>query len=485
MFRLFAHSKRRQPSARLRRRSARPLCGESLEARLTLDGTVQVTLAGTTLLIDGDTDANDVLIREGANPNEILIEGKNRDGVVTTQIVGPALIRNPVDQIRVALFGGSDDFRIEGHSPQDRFVVRGELNITNYDGNNVNRLENVVLTSTLLVHKVAGYGESTLEIIATDVVGEAVIANHSAIEEDAADAGPGGPTKLLVAGGSTFQSDVSISNGDGQDILVVDRSNFDGDLVISNGDGDTRTIFGMSEDPIVWGDLVMANGDGNDTFVLHDTDVWGTVVVSNGDGHTDTVLDDARVGLGEPVAAGSGVLVMQNGAGRDTFLMKDSTVMDDVVIDTASNNADTFGSVFDFSNSQIRGAFVMQSDDGFDHVGFEQTTVGREFVVDLQNGSSHTMLVDSTIGLEFVLAAGFGSDTLIFERSDVLSYTTISLGEGVDRLEVLDASRLVGEATLVGGDGIDTFVRQTGPSGLAVDILFLVYEDFELDQFVV
>jgi len=475
MFRPTTRSKNTRGSkGRLSYRATR-LLGETLEERLTLNGTVDVDLTGTVLTLTGDIDANDVLITKGPNPNEIIIEGKDRNGNVTTFINGPSLITDPVDQIDVDLQGGSDDFRIEGNDPQDRFVLAGVLNIINSDGNNVNRLENVVVASELNVSKNSGNSESTLEIVGTDIVGPADIDNNN---------GGQGPTKTLVTSGSTFQDDVAIENGDGKDILVVDSSNFDGDLDIDNGDGDTRTVFGMSEDPIVFGDLTVNNGDGNDTFVLHDTTVWGFVDVNNDDGHSDTTVSDARVGIGLPAAAGNTVFELDSAEGTDSFLMTNTEINDGLELDYAQNNNDTFGSMTDISNSMIRGYLYIESDDGVDSINIDPTTIGRELDIQLFDGSSNTTLADVSVGLTFTFSSDAGTDHLVMERTTVNGDVVIDTGNGVDQLEILDATRLLGQTTLTSGNQIDTFVRQVGPGPQAVDIVFLLFEDFELDQFI-
>lgn len=476
MFWPIARSKsiRRVPLRRPHR--VTPLRGESLEQRLTLDGTVAVVLAGTTLTLTGDIDANDVLISKGENPNDIVIEGKDRDGNVTTFINGPSLIQDPVSQIEVYLQGGSDDFRIEGNSAQDRLVLGGPLIIENHDGDNVNRLEYVVVASTLDIVKVSGNSESSLEIVGTDIVGQSNIDNNN---------GGQGPTKMLVMSGSTFQDHVSIFNGDGKDILVVDTSNFDGDLDVDNGNGDTRTIFGMAEDPIVFGDLTVTNGDGNDTFVLNDTTVWGTVDIDNGDGHSDTTVSQARVGMGEAAAAGNTVFELDSGEGRDTFLMNDVEVNDGVELDYAANNSDGQGSSTTIMDTTIRGYLEIESDDGRDLLAISDTTsIGQEFNLDLNHGSSDVTLADLTVGLSMELFADAGRDVFVIERTTVNSNVSIEVGDGIDRLEILDGTTFVGQTALSSGAGVDTLVRQVGPAEHAIDLVFLLLEDFELNEFI-
>jgi hypothetical protein len=287
----------------------------------------------------------------------------------------------------------------------------------------------------------------------------------------------------MITSGSTFQDDFLMANGDGKDILVVDNSNINGNLRVENGDGDTRTVFGMSEDPIVFGNLLVNNGLGNDTYVLNDTDVWGRVTIDNGDGHSETTLSNARVGLGEPVAAGATVFQLDNGAGIDTFLMTESVIMDNLKIENAANTADTFGSTTNISDSTIRGDVVILSDDGFDQVTIDPTVIGLDLILDLFNGSSNVTLADVTIGSDLFIETQFGSDNVLIERTQVTANTAINLGAGIDRLEILDGSELLGQTELFSGDGVDTFVRQLGPGPQAVDIVFLLSEDFELDEF--
>lgn len=452
---------------------AKALRFESLESRCLLAGTVDVIFAGGVLRFEGDADPNEVKITPGDNPGEYKIEGVN------TTINGPTSIEDPVDRIEVELDGGSDTFSIEGQSVNNQLIVTGEVEIENEDGANTNRFMNAFLSDYLTIMKTSGVSESYLDIEGTTIVGITTVNNF---------AGGEGASKTTITGDSHLQDDLDIDNGAGQDILVVYASRIDGDVDIDNGDGDTRTIFGLQEDPIVFGDLILVNGDGNDKVVLHDTSVWGEVDLDLGDGHTDVVVEMTHVGLGLPVGGGTS-FELDAGAGFDQFLMVDSTVRNTLDIDTASAGGDTFGSRVeirgDTEESVIGNDFNFDGDNGREVVLFTNSRVVDDVDLDLFDGSSEVVFSGSEIGERLDITSDAGVDKITFTDGTIVwGDVDIALGAGVDLLELLAAVQFLGSSSLDGGDDIDTFLRQIGPPVDAVDIAFLATETFEIDEFI-
>jgi hypothetical protein len=461
----------------------RRLFSEQLESRLNLSGTVTTALAAGVLTITGDVSVNDVLITKTANPNEFLIQGVDTDGNTTTAINGPTLINTPFNTIHVDLKGGGDDFRIEGNSPTDRITIPATVNIFN-TGQNFNRLKDVIIAGQLNVTKAAGVGLSRIEITDTEVDSSTTIVNTVA--------GGDGDSKTMITAGSRLEGDFTLVNGAGKDILVVDQSNMDGDATVVNGDGDTRTVFGMSEDPIISGDLVVVNGVGTDTFVLNNTDVFGTTTVVNGDGNTSTTLSTTNIGVGHSVPVTTDAFILVNGLGTDAFRMASSTIKESLDIVNIGAAGQTSGSQTQIVGSTINGNVSLVGDDGVDTVNISaKSTIGRDLTLTLGDGGNSVTLgatlADLIIGGDLTVVTGAGGDHVVMQGTTVQGNTDIVLGAGVDKLELLLGTQLQGLTTLDGGPlgppDIDTLVEQVTPGPNQIDIAILTLDNFELHQF--
>ena len=302
--------KRRNPP---RATNSRLLRVETLESRRLLAGDVTVTYDPVTddLTLVGDVSGNIVEITPGANIGEYKIHGLNN-----TTINGPCSIVDPVDKIVVDLKGGSDSFTLKSDDASNKIYVGGNVEIRNSDGLNVNKLTNAEVAGELKVEKIAGTSESQLYLEGTTIVGNVTVNNQGSGAGSPYD----GDSKTVITKDSHLQADLDVDNNEGEDTLVVYQSNIDGNVTIDNRDGDTRTVFGLNEDPIIWGSLTINNGDGNDEIILHDTDVWLNVDINNGAGHTLITVETTDVGLGVPVGA-TGDLKIVNGAGIDQLRM--------------------------------------------------------------------------------------------------------------------------------------------------------------------
>lgn len=451
-----------------RRKSNRSLRFESLEGRALLAGDVTVTLAGTTLTIVGDASANEVEITPGASVGEYHITGLNN-----TIINGPGTIVDPFDLISVDLAGGSDTFTIRGLSPTSKLIIPGDIEIANADGNNTNKLINVQLNDDLTVTKVSGASESNLEITGTLIIGDTVLDT----------AGFHGDSKTVITGDSRLQGNLTIDNYDGEDHFVTYASIIDGDVSIENRDGDTRTVFGISEDPIVFGSLTIINGAGNDKVFIHDTEVWEDVDIDNNDGHTLVSVQNSKFGLGAPVG-GAGDFDLDNLVGIDEFSWVDSTVRDDLEVDHGAGG-DAFGSRNTIDGAIIGLTFNFDGDGGFDVLNMTDSRVVDLTDIDMLGGGTSFTFINVVFADVFDFDGNAGNDELYFERTTVQGDVIIDTDGGQDTVELVLGTQFLGSTTLEGGAGIDTLIRQVAPGADAVVIAFLFLETFELDQFIV
>ncbi|NLY02131.1 MAG: hypothetical protein GXY83_39105 [Rhodopirellula sp.] len=451
-----------------------------------LAGTVNVVYTAATDLLEitGDIDPNEVVLRAGQNLGDYTIEG------VDTTINGPTSIEDPVTRIVVNLGGGSDSFRIESSNPNNKVVVTAEVEIQNEDGANVNKLINARINDDLTVRKITGSSESTLEIIGTTIVGVTTVNNF--------DGGQGASKTKITSSGSGesavqshLQDDLIITNGAGQDILNIYQSRIDGDVTVDNGDGDTRTVLGQTlQDPVIYGNFELTNGDGNDENILHDTHVWGHVLIENELGQAHTEIEDSSVGLGAPVG-NDGDLTVNSDSGYDEVRLVNTTVRDDFIINNDINGvaASEYGSNVEImGNSRIGNDFRFTGDNGWDHVKFQESRVVDDAFLYLNNGGSSVEFVGTAerfavVGERLTIEAEDGSDEIRLERTTVEGDTEIDLGDGVDLLEIVRASMLLGSSSFTSGDKIDVFRQQILPPAEAVDIVFIDFDDFNVHEY--
>jgi len=467
MFRfLKKRTQRDNKQRRSRQQNNRSLRFESLERRALLAGDVTVALVGTTLSFDGDASANEVEITPGASVGVYNIVGLNN-----TIINGPTTIVDPFDLIEVDLEGGSDTFTIRGTSVSNKIVIAGDINIDNDDGNNTNKLINVQLNDDLTIIKTGGTSESNVEIIGTLIVGDVIL--DTAFFD--------GDSKTVINGDSRIQGDLTIDNDDGEDHFVCFASTIDGNVDINNRDGDTRTVFGISEDPIIFGSLTISNGDGNDKVFIHDTDIWEDVDIDNGNGHTLVSVQTSDIGLGAPVG-GDGDFDLDNLVGIDELSFVDSTVRDDFEVNNGGGEA--FGSRTVIDGASVGRSLTFDGDGGLDIITMTDSRIVQLADFDLFDGASDLNFISVLFLGPLDIDGDDGNDVLFFERTTVEGDADISLGDGQDTLELVDGTKLLGSSQLFGDDGIDTLIRQVAPAADAIVIAFLADETFELDQFI-
>jgi hypothetical protein len=480
MFGIFQRSTQRDnKNKRSRNKLFRPLRIEPLEGRALLAGDVTVTLAANTLTIIGDASANEVEITPGASVGEYVITGLNN-----TIINGPSLIVDPFNLIEVDLEGGSDIFRVRGASAANRILIPGDIEIDNDDGNNTNELINVQLNDDLTITKTGGVSENNLEVAGSLIIGDVTL-SHSGFDGD---------SKTLIHD-SQVQGNLSITNAVGEDHFVTYASTIDGNVDIDNGDGDTRTVFGITEDPIIFGTLTITNGAGNDKVFVHDTEVWLDVDIDNNDGHTLVSVEESDFGLGVGVGS-TGDFELDNGAGIDEFTWTDSTVRDDLRINNHGNAdgaappaADAYGGRIVITatasqRSRIGNDLDVEGDNGLEVINISHTDVVDDVAsFALHDGGSQVVFLDVFFSENLTFEALDGNDNIRFEETTVDGDTTIETNGGNDLLEILAGSELLGSSELDGGAGIDTLRRQviTAPT---IVIAFLDLETFELDFFV-
>ncbi len=294
-----------------------------------------------------------------------------------------------------------------------------------------------------------------------------------------------------------------------------------GDAKIVNGDGGSRTTFtsesGLGN--VFYGNLHVINGTNlvgvqvYDTVIFNKTEVLKSTKIDNMDGDSMVVVMDGSV-LGSSttlatmdMATGkftdAGKLVVHNSAGIDEFMMKDSKAPFGVVIENGGQGyaehsdgdpivvapMQFYGSRTDVINSQIGtnlksdGGLIVRGDDKDDVVNVTDSWIGglRGIDIDTYHGNDQVWLFLKDHAVAMVsINTGNGMDLVRLEEVLVTNETMIDLGSaGLDRLELVKATRLQGSAELLGGSGeMDQFIQD-------IDVVMenLWFDGFEIFDF--
>lgn len=225
---------------------------ESLESRTMMAGDVAAALAGGDLVLNGDNNSNEVVIRATDQAGQFVVEGLNG---TTINGQASATISGVNDDFRINLRNGNNALLMtaEGaNGVQSSFRISDDVQIRTGNGNDVVVFDNVrVLGNTSL------------------------------------NTGDGDDSAVFFE--SRLNGELRGNMGDGDDFLGLDNVRVDGRIRASLGDGSDNFIMFSS----TVGDRVDANmGSGDDLVGLVESTFEDDLRV-NGNNGFDRVLRDA------------------------------------------------------------------------------------------------------------------------------------------------------------------------------------------------
>jgi hypothetical protein len=238
---------------------------ESLERKQMLAGDVLVSLVGGTLLVEGDAEANSIVITSGAEAGSLVIQGLDGTNV---QFADAA----PEDPPTPA-----SGLVVEG--------VRGHVRVNLGDGNDTVAVHDAQFRRSLTIN--TGAGEDEVRIgAAGDVAG--------AVTDE-------GDANVEVGG---F---VTIRTGEADDDVIVGNAAVGGLLSILTEGGDDTVTLGadgaatiVEDEPATFRSRFGVNvvlGDGADSAVLRDVSARGALAVGGGAGADTIDLDNVQAAV--------------------------------------------------------------------------------------------------------------------------------------------------------------------------------------------
>ncbi|MBI2479574.1 MAG: hypothetical protein HYV60_13365 [Planctomycetia bacterium] len=362
--------------------------------------------------------------------------------------------------------------------------MRGNTTVDNdgaggtFDGDGKTIIERSELEGTLTISNASG---DDTTIIADTSIGAALFVRPPSITTDPV---------------------VDISNGAGSSFTSFTRKN--------DPAATTPLPSGTLNRPTVYGSINIANGDPApagivvppptgggalptglvttvDIVVVNSADVLGELDVENFDGHSEVIVVDSKIGTDtKPATAPGGYggpITVANGNGFDVFELSRSEAQYGVFVTNNSGAGQTWGSQSTVADSKVGkrvpsgAAFSFVGDDGKDVFNINDSAAGVTRIyagglsLSLLDGDDAVSIVGgggSKIEIEsLMITGGDGDDAVVLQNTIVESMLSVSLGAGVDRLELRVLATdlpnaLIGAITLDGGIGADFFTIPVG-----------------------
>lgn len=477
------------------RQKTRMLAVERLETREVLSGLVTIGLpGGNNLSLTGDASNNDVTVQETMPYNyKIVANGSTFLKLQDGSIVKEHTVNAVNGDISVKLGTGSDTFELKEstRSPNlgdTRSNVYGNLDIENNLGQNTNIVENAHVHGDLKVQKIGTdlHGDCNLYITDTEVEGDTLIDNQ---------VGGANGDSFTEIRRSVLEGKLSVKNREGLDIVKIwdsDVGNDNGGNVdIQNGRGGSHVELNATETNTntIYGNLTIKNGFNEigvgilDEVTVRRTDAKGEMKIENGDG--DTLVEIQESWIGSDLTKQDKGLTIENKAGIDSVVMKDSVAYWDVTVKhDVSDPMAAWGSKTDISDNLIGehplfcgadDALVVYGDNGRDTVRVAGNSIRGK--VDIQTFLGHDVVdvINNQPISQLFIRAGDGDDTVTLDQQTISIETDIDLEAGRDLLRLKNGTKLKTEATLKGGAGINDIVELDAD----VEIIGYLFPGFE------
>jgi hypothetical protein len=323
---------------------------ESLESRCLL--TAVVTETGGVVTIQGDGDAEDVVITQ-VEDNQFEISGDVEDD---NGDPGPFTFNN-ITAINVDLAGGADTLTVNGNGNEG---LLADLDVDLGAGLDAITLDNLRLTGALNIIGEAADGPDATDVNLdqTRAKGGATIQTGAGEDTfDIVDSRFRGGFELNANDGDDtavfedFRSrggDTTIDLGLGFDQLSMVDARFRGDVDIFGGnDAEDALAVALFDARVRGGDLNIQGGGGNDEVGILRLDARGNVDIDTFDGHDDVTLLDSEV---------RGNLDVDLGAHDDDLVLENSRFQEAVDLDGGPGNSDRLRR----ATSEFEGAVNVQ-----------------------------------------------------------------------------------------------------------------------------
>jgi len=295
-------------------------------ARKLLAGDVLVNVVGGNLMIEGDADANKIMITSGAEAGAFVVTGL--DGTSLDGAADPITVTG-VRNIRIDLGEGDDLAAVVGAN------VRGNLSIQTGVGDDrvlVGTGEGAIELAGLLPADASVSIRGALKVntgsgldhVAIDDATASLLSVDAGEDDDVVSLGSTAPLGDLSAR-LAVRHGVHVNLGDGDDELNIDQLNTRGAILARGGLGDNTMDVNIANASSM---VVLSDGGADDVSLL-DVDVRHLGVHTGAGDDSVEIRDSAFASLGVSLGDGNDTLttasleakvaVLAGGAGEDTL----------------------------------------------------------------------------------------------------------------------------------------------------------------------
>jgi hypothetical protein len=222
---------------------------ESLESRTMMAGDVTAALAGGDLVLNGDNDSNEVVIRATNQVGQFVIEGLNG---TTINGQASATISGVNDDFRINLRNGNNALlltaeRVDGN--QSLFQINDDVQIRTGNGNDVVVFDNVRVIGNTSLN--TGDGDDTAVFFESRLAGDLrgnmgngddFIGLDSSRVDGRVRTNLGSGNDYFITFDSNLNDRVDANMGSGDDLMGLVNTTFEDDLRVNGSNGLDRVL---------------------------------------------------------------------------------------------------------------------------------------------------------------------------------------------------------------------------------------------------
>ncbi len=307
------------------RRIHRQLGFEQLESRALLAGNVRAFVLGGNLIVNGDRQANEIVIVQGAlGPQSFAISGQN--GTKINGVVGDVDLPGVTRDVRINLHGGDDMLTVGGMDHTT--VLNRNLVVATGRDRDTAFVYNVDVAGKTAIK--AGSGENTV-LLGTDYGSRGTFFRKGLTVRT------GDDNDTVEAYDVTVERKLQIEMERGSDLADLYNIVVNGDTFVDAGPcraGDVVEIAGGSRVASeLNGNVTIITHTGPDRVEFYDVQVLGDTDIRTGDGDDEVDLSSGRL-----VTAFAGDVMVRTESGNDLVNLYDTDVLGDLWIRTSRDN---------------------------------------------------------------------------------------------------------------------------------------------------
>ena len=384
---------------------------EILEPRVLLDGDITATLAGSTLVIEGDAHSNAVIVYGTVTPGEFVVDGVT--GSQTTVNGSGFSLFDGVTSVKINMGQGDDVLLIGNPGIGVTTTISGNLSIDMGGGTK----DGVYI----------GYDNTALDYLGNVDIGGSLTIQGSDAED------------IVRISGMSVEKNVTIKLGDSP----VGKVN----TVFMNQNATTATS------NFIGGKLSMTGGDGIDSGFIGYTEIMGSAQFKLGE--TPAIQTD-RISINRSTIHGA--VKITGGGGTEEIEVFNST-LSSVSVQLKGSEGAFFRDAVLFDGSQVNGNVKISGNGNCDLRVFNNSEVFGNLSIRGKGGA--LLVVDNSSVTGKVNVSGSDA-SIILQLGATITGDVAVKGKLESTLESYQSSTIDGNVKFNGGSGQDLFILDAG-----------------------